>query len=105
MAENNTFEKITVTIDVELEDLIPGFLKSREQDIVKVNAYLAEGDFESIRLLGHSLKGNGAGYGFEQLSVVGREMEQAAVEESPAAVSKSLEELAAYLKNVEVVFE
>ncbi len=105
MDENNAFDKITVTIDVELEDLIPGFLKSREKDIEKVKGYLADNDFESIRLLGHSLKGNGAGYGFDELSVVGRDLEQAAAEESPDMISKSLEDLASYLARVEVVFE
>ncbi len=97
--------KIIVTIDAELEDLIPGFLESRQKDIEKVKAYLAANDFESIRLLGHTLKGNGAGYGFEDLSVVGREMEQAGTEQSPDAIHKTLDDLAAYLENVEVVFE
>jgi len=97
--------KIIVTIDVELEDLIPGFLKSREKDIEKVREYLATGDFEAIRLLGHTLKGNGAGYGFDDLSVVGREMEQAATEEAPDAINKTLDDFSAYLENIEVVFE
>ncbi len=97
--------KIIVTIDVELEDLIPGFLKSREKDIEKVKEYLAASDFEAIRLLGHTMKGNGAGYGFDDLSVVGREMEQAAIEEAPDAINKTLDDLSAYLENVEVVFE
>lgn len=96
--------KFTVKIDPELKDLIPGFLKNREKDIEKVREYLAEDNFESIQLLGHSLKGNGAGYGFDGLTAIGQEIERAAKEKSTAAIETALGELAAYLENLEVEY-
>jgi HPt (histidine-containing phosphotransfer) domain-containing protein len=104
MTDNNGL-KFTVRIDVELEDLIPGFLKSRATDIENVQGFLAENDFESIELLGHSLKGNGAGYGFDGLTTIGQVLEQAAKEKSPAGINKSMAEMAEYLENLEVEFE
>jgi len=104
MTDNNE-SKFTVRIDVELEDLIPRFLKSRAMDIEKVRGLLAESDFESIELLGHSLKGNGAGYGFDGLTTIGQVLEQAAKEKSPEGINKSLADMAEYLENLEVEFE
>ncbi len=104
MTDNNGL-KFTVRIEADLEELIPGFLKSRETDIEKVRGFLAESDFESIELLGHSLKGNGAGYGFDGLTAIGQEMEQAAKEKSPAGINKSLDDIAEYLENLEVEYE
>lgn len=105
MPESDPLGKIIVTIDSELEDLIPGFLKSREKDIETVRECLGANDFETIRRLGHSLKGNGAGYGFDDLSVIGRQLEQAAAEQSPDDVTGVLEAMASYLERVEVVFD
>ncbi len=102
---DNSGSKFTVQIDAELKDLIPGFLKSRETDIEKVRGYLVENDFESIEMLGHSLKGNGAGYGFDELSTIGQQMEQAAKEKAPERVNKTLDDLGQYLENLEVEFE
>ncbi|MBT4266207.1 MAG: Hpt domain-containing protein [Deltaproteobacteria bacterium] len=104
MVDKNA-SKFTVQIDAELEDLIPGFLKSRATDIEKVREYLAETDFASIELLGHSLKGNGAGYGFDELTTIGQRIEQAAKEKSLAEINKTLDDLADYLENLEVEFE
>ena len=104
MTENNGL-KFTVRIEADLEELIPGFLKSRETDIEKVRGFLAENDFESIELLGHSLKGNGAGYGFDGLTTIGQKLEQAAKDKSPAEIDKSLDDLAEYLENLEVEYE
>ncbi|MFH2133156.1 MAG: Hpt domain-containing protein, partial [bacterium] len=89
----------------ELADLIPGFLENRRKDIETVRERLAENDFETILLLGHSMKGNGAGYGFDELTEIGREMEQAARDKQPDAIRKTLANLVAYLENLDVVFD
>ncbi|MBU2648335.1 Hpt domain-containing protein [bacterium] len=104
MDEHST-TRITVHIDPELADLIPGFLENRRKDIETVRERLAENDFETILLLGHSMKGNGAGYGFDELTEIGREMEQAARDKQPDAIRKTLADLVAYLENLDVVFD
>ncbi|TDJ68612.1 MAG: Hpt domain-containing protein, partial [Proteobacteria bacterium] len=58
-------EKIIVNIDPDLEDLIPGFLNNRAHDVRAINDLLDAEDFGAIRLLGHSMKGAGGGYGFD----------------------------------------
>lgn len=95
--------KIRVTVDPDLADLIPGFLDNRRKDITAMQAALEKGDFETIRILGHSMKGAGGGYGFDAITDIGAALEQAAKGKDPEAVSKSLRDLASYLDHVEVV--
>jgi len=96
--------KIVVTIDPDLEDLIPGFLKGRETDLVTIQQALEKEDFERIRLLGHSLKGNGAGYGFDELSRIGRTIETAATTKDVEGIRQASACMADYLRQIEVVF-
>ncbi len=62
----------------QIQARIPAYLARRRQEVEKIRSLLASGDFEKIRTLGHDLKGTGAGYGFPELSRVGRELEKAA---------------------------
>jgi len=66
---------------------------------------LESGDFETIQMLGHSMKGSGASYGFETITEIGRSLEQAAKERNFQEIRKLVDELSAYLESVEVVYE
>ncbi len=94
--------KIRVTVDPDLADLIPGFLNNRRKDITAMQAALAQGDFETVRLLGHSMKGAGGGYGFDAITEIGAALEQAAKGKDPGAIGKGLCDLSSYLDRVEV---
>ena len=94
---------IVVKIDEDLFDLIPGYLKNRQQDIESLHNCLVQGDFESIRITGHSMKGSGGGYGFDEITEIGRLIEKFATEENGLAIAEVLNRLADYLANVEVV--
>jgi HPt (histidine-containing phosphotransfer) domain-containing protein len=98
-------ESIRVVVDEDLADLIPGYLQRRESDVVTIRAAIASGDFETIRLLGHSMRGSGGGYGFDTITDIGKALEQAGKAADPAAASTSLCALEAYLQKLEVVYE
>ena len=98
-------DKIRVSIDPDLEDLIPGFLGNRRQDVERIRALLAGADFDEVRLIGHSMKGSGGGYGFDPITEYGGEIEQAALLKDGAAVTAALGKLADYLARVEPVFD
>ena len=57
-------QEIVITVDPDLEDLIPGFLDNRYEDIDALMGALDRKDYETIRRLGHIMKGAGGGYGF-----------------------------------------
>ncbi|MBI5214051.1 MAG: Hpt domain-containing protein, partial [Nitrospirae bacterium] len=88
-----------------LEDLIPGFLQNRREDVKSMLAAIDNGDYETIRILGHSIKGTGGGYGFDTISDIGHSVEQAAKDKNPEEIRIKINELSAYLDRVEVVFE
>ena len=95
--------KILVRVDPDLADLIPGFLDNRRKDITAMRKALERGDFETVRTLGHSMKGSGGGYGFDAITDIGAALEQAALDTNPDTVRKSLQDLCSYLDRVEVV--
>ena len=97
--------RIVVQIDPEIEEIVPIFLQNRLDDVGSINEALQQGDFETIRILGHSMKGAGGGYGFDSITEVGQYLEQAAKEKNFKMVRKQVEYLAAYLERVVVVCE
>ena len=103
MQNNN--EKIIVHVDADLEELIPGFLQNRHEDIKTILNALEKGDYETVRILGHSMKGSGGGYGFDAITDIGHSIEDAAKEKNPEEIKKQVNALSGYLDRVEVVFE
>lgn len=98
-------DEVVVHIDAEYEPLIPEFLENRREDVQTIRNAVEQGDYELIDLLGHSMKGTGAAYGFEAIGDLGSQLEQAAKEQNMAAVRQALDELTAFLEQVKVVFE
>ena len=98
-------EKIRIHVDPDLADLIPGFLENRRKDITAMQEALARGDFETVRVLGHSMKGAGGGYGFDAITDIGAALEKAAKDNNPGTVLRGLRDLAAYLDRVEVIHD
>ena len=96
---------ILVRIDPDLEDLIPGYLQNREKDIQRMTEALVKSDYETIRILGHSMKGSGGGYGFDDITEIGRSLEGAAKEGNNERIRAIIEELAVYLKQIQIVYE
>ena len=98
-------EKIIVYIDEDLADLIPGFLENRRSDVEKMNEALAGQDYETIRSLGHSMKGAGGGYGFDAITEIGRSLEEAAEAQNTGTIRTAIGDLIYYLDNVEIIYK
>lgn len=97
-------EKIPVSIDKDLEDLIPGYIKNRYKDIESINTAINTGDYETIRILGHSMKGSGGGYGFDEITTIGMQIEKAAKETNTDDIKYWLEKLSHYLKHIDITY-
>ncbi len=97
--------KIIVTVDEDLEELIPGFLKNRTADVQLLKEAIDADDIGKIQSIGHSLKGVGGGYGFDGLSELGAKIEIAAKEKNVGEIKDLVEEMAGYMAHVEVVYE
>jgi len=100
-----SIDRITVTIDKDLEDLIPGFLDNRRKDVRLLGEALSARKIESLKSIGHSLKGVGGGYGFHELSVIGAEIEKIAKTGETVGIEQLIHRMADYLDRIEIVFE
>ena len=95
-------ERIVVTIDPDLLEIIPDFFAYRLKDLEMISRSLKEGDFNKLRIIGHNLKGSGGGYGFDVISEIGERIEQASEIGSVEEITACAAELEDYLRRVEV---
>lgn len=94
----------SVKVDDALRELIPRFMAHRHEELVRLTEALAAHDLEEARRIGHSLKGVGGGYGFEEITRLGAAIEGAARNGDEAALAALVADLTRYLDNVEVRF-
>lgn len=102
-ADDNRAGKTIVRVDPEIAELIPGFLQNRRKDIAAMLDAVQRSDFETVRVLGHSMKGAGGGYGFDAITEIGAALEEAAKQRNAAEVRDRVNELSRYLDRVEVI--
>lgn len=96
---------LRISIDPDIRDLIPGFLQNRNHDVQTLKEAVAIGNFDTIRTLGHRMRGDGGGYGFHLISEIGHALENAAREKNSHEIIARVQELSTYLGRIEVVYE
>ena len=96
---------ITVYVDQGLEEIIPGFLENRRRDVQILEAALQESNLVQIQIIGHRMRGDGGGYGFDAISMMGAALEQAAAREDLSAIRRHIAELIDFLARVTVVYQ
>jgi len=94
-----------VSVDPGMEDIVPGYLEKRRAEIDTYRQALAGGDFDSIRMMGHKLKGTGGGYGFPVLTEIGGKLEEQALAKNADGLRAKIEELARYVNSVKLEFK
>jgi histidine phosphotransfer protein HptB len=97
-------QKIKVQVDREIQDLVPTFLANRQRDLTALGAALKAQDFNTIRIIGHNLKGVGGGYGFHEITEIGALIEKAGKEAQTETLSELVARYGRYLEAVEVEF-
>ena len=95
---------ITVYVDPNLEEIVPGFLENRRRDVQTVETALGQNDFRTICVLGHRMRGDGGGYGFDAISTIGEGIEQAAARQDTEAIRRHLSNLIDFLARITVVY-
>jgi HPt (histidine-containing phosphotransfer) domain-containing protein len=103
-SNGNDLSKVTVYIDPDLEEIVPRFLENRRNDAAALASAIQGNDLKTVRLLGHRMKGDGGGYGFQEISRIGEVLEQAALREDREVMTQQTAALASFLAQVEVVY-
>ncbi len=94
--------KIEVVVDEDLAAIVPKFLDNVRRNCPAIAAALGQGDFDTIRSLGHNMKGTGTTFGFPQISEIGDELEQAAKKQDADSARKLNANLVHFLDSVDV---
>jgi CheY-like chemotaxis protein len=100
-----SWDSMVVHVDAELKALIPQFLGNQQKALAAMQAALQQRDYETIRTLGHRMKGAAGGYGFDAVTDIGSAIEQAAKAVNHSEITTRLASLAHYLEHVEVVYD
>jgi HPt (histidine-containing phosphotransfer) domain-containing protein len=85
-----------------IEELIPGYLRNRHADLHALAEALGRGDYDAMRILGHNMKGTGSGYGFAEISDIGKDLEAAAKERSSDGLRAQIANLSEFLNRLQV---
>lgn len=83
-----------IIVDMDLADLIPGYLSKAQLQVASVRKLAGSGDLAQASRLGHNLKGTGSSYGFDEITRMGAAIE----ERARAGAAKEVDELAAVLE-------
>ena len=95
-------EKILVTPDPDLAEEAEWYMGQLKTYSANITEAFARKDFESVRTMGHRMKGSGVSFGFDGASKIGQALEEAAGNSDAAALQTAAEKLADYVKRVEI---
>ena len=97
--------KTLIYIDRDLESIVPTFLAGRKTDSERILNAIQIEDFETIRIIGHTLRGTGGGYGFNEISNIGTNLEKAAKEKNATDSRRISRRLQTYIVNLEIRYK
>jgi len=95
----------TVILSRRFEELIPGFIENRRNELEELRGALDAGRYEQLTQLGHRMRGIGSTYGFDRVSELGEQIEQRAAASDRAGLAACLAEYGDYLARLKVVYE
>jgi hypothetical protein len=95
-------EKIQLRVDPALRELVPGFFANRRKDVEVIGRALHSGNLEAIRVVGHNIRCFSRVYGFDDLTALGEEIQQAAAEASTLRIVHAQSQLADYLSRIDL---
>ncbi len=74
------------------------YLARRETDLIDCKAAFESQDLKVLERIGHQMKGNGATFGFDELSSIGALLEQGARSQDWIKIEQSIQELQTFLR-------
>jgi hypothetical protein len=102
MNKETTAHRIHLNVEPGLRELVPGFLANRRKDLEVIGRALHSGNLEAIRVVGHNIRCFSRVYGFDDLTALGEEIQQAASECSTLRIVHAQTRLADYLSRIDL---
>ncbi len=95
----------TIIIDIELQEITPGFLENRKNDLKSIQEALTAKDLASVEVISHKIAGNAGSYGFHDLGDIGKRMEEAAQAKDIDIISQELKKMKTYLSDIKIEYK
>ncbi|HZQ72238.1 MAG TPA: hypothetical protein VFB08_04920 [Burkholderiales bacterium] len=92
---------IRLSVGPELKPLLPGFMANRRKDLEAIARAMDSGNLEAVGVVGHNIRCFSRVYGFDDLTALGEELQQAAEERSLLRIAHLQSRLADYLGRVQ----
>ena len=105
MGDIPTSIRRTVRVSAELRELTPRYLAHRRGDVDQLREAIDREDFETVRVIGHAMRGSGAAYGFDDITGLGAEIERLAKQADAPGLDAAVTSLTGYLDSVELIFD
>jgi PAS domain S-box-containing protein len=99
--ESSRKDTILVPANSKFADRIPAYLQNCRQNGIAMLGALDRIDFETVKYLGHQMRGSGGAFGFQAITEIGAELQQAAESADTDASRKWVGELSSYLDRIE----
>lgn len=77
------------------------YLSRRQEELIELNAALTEKNYEPAIRIGHILKGNGSTFGFDELSDLGKEIEEAGENQDEIILKSLVNSLQVFLQKAQ----
>lgn len=97
-------KRYQICVAPELESIMDRFLEIRHTELSRMEEAVTSNDADTLRMLGHRLKGCGTSYGMPELSALGRDIEEAAKLKNLETASGALARIRDYLENVDITY-
>lgn len=97
--------KYQVKAESMLESIMPIFLKSVSEDLLKIKAAVENQDLAAVQALGHKIKGSAGGYGFDVLGAMARDLEASAKAKQLEAAHMHLMAMIEFMNDFEIIYQ
>ena len=101
--ESSRMDTILVRANPKFADRIPAYRQNCRQNVIAMLDALDRVDFETVKFLGHQMRGSGGAFGFQGITDIGAAIQQAAESADTDASRKWVGELSSYLDRVEII--
>lgn len=93
-----------VQVDVDIKELIPGFLQNLDKSLKEIESNISAGSFEAVKKACHTIKGAAGGYGFDRVSQIAGDMQGLAEAQKKDDLNSHLAEIRSYLGEIEIEY-
>jgi signal transduction histidine kinase/CheY-like chemotaxis protein len=105
LAAIRQFSAIEIHVTPQLREILPGYLERQRRGVAALRDALELDDYDTIAMLGHRMKGSGAGYGLERITTLGASIEDAAAQQDRTSIHDFVDTLEDVLRRVAIVYD